>query len=154
MSQKPSVVRASLMVGQPNPFDPPQIPPVTVKADAKPNSRVTALLIAAISFVAFALFGFQLLVIFGFSTIVDPSLPDAERRQLAARQFLFGDGPFQIVYVSTFAAITFVAFVSVLAHLSNAVFRYPNLRVAKFVSIGGGMILAAGPIGFYLVRNF
>ena len=142
------------MNGELNPTIPAKSQAVSGDVRVEPMSRGTALLISIISFVAVALVGFQLLVIFGFSSIVDPSLPEPDRRQLAAKQFLFGDGPFQIIYVSTFAAITFVSLISGLTHLSYVVFRRPDLRRAKIWSIGLGLLLTVGFVGFFFVRCF
>ncbi|MEM7477356.1 MAG: hypothetical protein AAF483_20415 [Planctomycetota bacterium] len=141
------------MADQPNPFDPPVDSPAEVGDYAKHSSRGKALLIAVISLLASALVGFQLLVFFAFSTIVDPALPQAERRQLAAQQFLFGDGLFQIFVITSLAAITHVSFISFVAYLCHAACRRPSLHTARILALSVGLILTSAFIGSFLVRS-
>lgn len=59
---------------------------------------------SAVFFLGGLFFAWNLLLVYGFSTMVDPALPDQQRNQEIVRRFLFGDGiPHTVFVVGLFA---------------------------------------------------
>lgn len=98
------------------------------------------------------MFGWQTLVIYAFSTMVDPQIHDSERSRIIAERFLFGDGRFQLVVVCVFTYLATTGLISAIVFFAVAVFHRPRLKVAAKISCSAGALATLSIVGYYLTR--
>lgn len=101
--------------------------------------RFVASAIVAWSLAGLVAFGYGLLMAYGFSSMVDPELPESQRSQLIARRFLFGDNGAQLILVTLFTAGTGLSLLSALIHACAAIFRWPAQEKALSLTLFGGL---------------
>ena len=97
-------------------------------------------------------FGWQILVTYAFSTMVDPQIRGGERARLIAHGFLFGDGPFQIVMVCLFMYLGVTGMIAAHLFLAFAILHRPPLKMAAVISCCAGAVATISIVGFLLTR--
>lgn len=97
-------------------------------------------------------FGWQTLVIYAFSTMVDPQIPGDERTRMFADRFLFGDGPFQIVLVCVFMYLAATGLISAMLFFAFAICHRPPLKVGAMISCCTGALVTMTTVGYFLTR--
>ena len=98
------------------------------------------------------MFGWQTLMIYAFSTMVDPQLRGDERARVIAHRFFFGDGPFQIVFICVFMCLAATGLISAMLFLVFAFFRQPSLKVGAMISCCTGALVTMSIVGYLLTR--
>ena len=99
-----------------------------------PLPRLVSFLMSVVFGVVGACFGFQLLMLFAFSSLIDPSISGRQWWRIYADRVLFSDGWWQIIQVSVFLFVSVFALVASLLQLACAVVWKPTLRVSLFAS--------------------
>lgn len=117
-----------------------------------PPPRWHGIALSTVSIVVGLFFGWQILVIYAFSTMVDPRIGGRERARMIADQFLFADGPFQIVIVSLFLFLTTAALIAAVLFIVSAVFRQPALKMAAVISCGTAAIITSSIVGYLAMQ--
>ena len=113
--------------------------------------RRFAFAISMVSGVVGLVFAWPLLVIYGFSTMVDPRLEHHNRTQAIMDRFLFGDGPWQILLITVLILISAFGQLSCLVHLSCAVFRRPSAEFSLTISGVGAVVITTVVVGCCLL---
>ena len=120
------------------------------EATPKPCDRFVAFSIAIWSFAGFVIFGYFLLMCYGFSSMVDPELPRPERDQLIAQRFLLGDHFSQLPLIVLFTLGMFYCGISTLIHSVVMVFRWPSIVVSSQVAVLGTLCTSVLFIGYWV----
>ena len=119
-------------------------------SDPSRYSAPIALVIVGFSVAVSAVGGFMLLMYYGFSSMVDPDLPAAERSAQIAHRFLFNDGATQIVLIMLFALHLFGGLTSAAVHLCAAATGRPGKTSAIRISIAGGVAFSTVFVSYCL----
>ena len=115
-------------------------------------SRFVASVIVVGSLAGLVAFGYGLLMAYGFSSMVDPELPESQRSQLIARRFLFGDNGAQLVPITLFTAGAWLSLFSALIHASAAIVGWPGQAKAHGLTQIGGLGGTVLFIGYWVRR--
>ncbi len=102
-------------------------------------SRFRASLIVLWSLAGLVVFGYGLLMAYGFSSMVDPELPESQRSQLIARRFLLGGNGVQLLLITLFTAGASLSLFSALIHACVVIFRWPGQAKARWLTQIGGL---------------
>ncbi|EMB18951.1 membrane protein [Rhodopirellula europaea 6C] len=97
-------------------------------------------------------FAWQTLVVYAFSTMVDPQIRGGDRAKMIADRFLFGDGPFQIVIVCMLIYLAATGLISAMLFSTFAIWRQPTLKVGTMISCSAGGLVTLSIVGCFLTR--
>jgi hypothetical protein len=124
----------------------------TVRRSAVAQSRWYGVGLSILSAVIGLVFGWVTLVIYAFSTMVDPEITGRERARTIADRFLFGDGPLQIVVVCLFMYLATTGLISAVSFLAFAIFRQPPLKATAMISFSAGAIVTFSLVAYLVTR--
>lgn len=83
--------------------------------------------------------------------MVDPQIVGRERMRLIADRLLYGDGAFQIVFVSSFAFVATTGLIASVVFLVEAATGRPTLWTSTVVSCATGVIVTGSAIGWLIM---
>ena len=133
----------------------PQVNPEGSTCDSAANElcppRLASLAIAFLFGFAGAIFAWPLLLVFGFSTMIDARTPSREWWRLYADRVLFGDGWLQLIVVIVLLFLTGFGAAAFFLQLSCALFRRPCLRMAMIASCMASLVATLAIISVLLV---
>ena len=77
---------------------------------------------------------------YGFSTMVDPGLPAADRTHAILNRFLFHEGFSQFLFIGGLICAASISTFSITIHSAILVFGVPSRKKALLISVIGGSI--------------
>jgi hypothetical protein len=113
----------------PNSQDDKSAPP-----GAQSTPRLSPLLVSAGFGIFSGIIAYQLLLVFGFATLIHPKTPHREWWRIYADRVLFSGGGWQIIILSLFLWACIFSAVACLLYLSRALIRRPSVRFSLIAS--------------------